>query len=475
LLFVACAPPARLRYLTHAPPEQRNFLKERLKPFEKKNRVVVEIAAYDDPADLSLRLSGRDSVPDLVEIPSDAAPALVRDGVLASLDAEWKAGEGARWRREFFLTDLARVGGGRYLLPRFLETRILVYSKSRVRDAAAKWSLQREEIDAALRRQNGRGLPADFRLEEDPAQWDFFDLFAAGWYWKSHETRGAKRGRIACPAGEGTDAVLALWDHGFRLGADSTALARMDGPGVHRLFQWQSLFSQEGVCHPATTRGSPDSPLLDLFAAGEVFLAETYPRTAWRIHGNGSVQLPGAARDPEDLGFATLPAGASPELDAAGAPRLEGGSGAATRIWWLAVPARSPAKSLALKLAGHLTEARFQIEECAGFGLVPARKDLLADLGLLYGGDWMEEAFQAAARQLLANRHTMGPRRPDFPETARLYSEAYQQICAARKLQSPQDIVQTLERSFAPRARRILGELEGTLSDAAGPPLPAPF
>src|SRR6266852_7165035 len=184
---------------------------------------------------------------------------------------------------------------------------------------------------------------------------DFFDLFVAGWFWKTHETRGLKRGRLACASGEGTEAVLNLWDQGFRMGADTSALARMQGASVQQLFQWQAAFAQEGLCHPGALQNANATPLPQLFQRQEVFLAEAYPRDVWRLHGNETVQLAGVAAHPEDLGVTTLPKGISPWVDGRGQARAEtGGGAAATRIWWFAVPSRSHLKPLALKLAQHL-------------------------------------------------------------------------------------------------------------------------
>ncbi len=455
LPFLACAPPATLNLLTRASEPERNFLREHLKPFEAKNNCVIRITAYSDAASLGARLAAGDSLPDLAEIPDEAAPTLIRNGELADLDPWIDSAGRQAWRRNFFFTE-TWPGSQHYLLPRFLETKLLVYSRRQVREAAEHWAAQRSEIDSVLRRYNGRGLPLNYRLEDNPAQWDFYDVFVAGWFWKTHESRGATHGRLVCDDGGNADArALSLWDRGARLGADTADLARMRGPAVQQLFQWQAAFAQQGLCHPAATGDGADLPLLTLFQNGEVFLAEVYPRLAWRIHGDETVQYPAAAPDPEDVGVCTLPRGAALDLDAAGLA-AEKTDAAFTRVWWFAVPARARAPALAVKLAGFLDAAKLQIEESAGFGLMPARKDLLADLSLLYGNDWTEAAFQAAAAQLLANGYTTGLGRPGFFDLADLYDEAYRQLCLGPKTRSASEIAQALAQQFAPRARQIL-------------------
>ncbi len=476
LPFLACAPPVKLRLLTQIPKEHVLFLQERLKPFEKENRVKVEITTYRDPSEIEQWLSKGDSTPDLVDLPSESFLPLQHTGALSALDALLKKEDEAKWQHDFFLSDLSRVGGKRFLLPHFIETRILVYSKSRVVDAASKWVLQKEEINTVLRHYNGSGLPIDYQLEDDPGKWDFYDLFVAGWYWKSHESLGFRRGRLACPGIEGSEATLALWDLGLRFGADSVSLAQMTGKEVHQLFQWQGALVREGLCHSATLPNGTGNSLLELFRAGEIFVAETYPRMAWRIHGNGGVGLNGVLSEPSDLGFSPLPKGENPLMpsQANGTQEKNSTAGVATRIWWLAIPMRGKSKDLALKLAEQLIETKFQIDECAGFGLIPARKDLLTDLSLLYGDDWMVEGFQAAIKQMLMNRSTLGPRKSEYSKISQLYFEAYQQMVSGRRASTSEEIGQLLEQTFSPRAREILklpgpGSLSESNSSAANP------
>jgi len=63
--------------------------------------------------------------------------------------------------QQYFLMQLTTIDGQLYYYPRKFETRILVYLKSKVKDAVFSWGIMREEIDSVLKLHNGYGLPAD--------------------------------------------------------------------------------------------------------------------------------------------------------------------------------------------------------------------------------------------------------------------------------------------------------------------------
>jgi hypothetical protein len=68
-------------------------------------------------------------------------------------------------------------------VPEYLEAHVIVYRVSKVALAHQRWQDFAPEIEAALAAVNGRGLPAGYELEEDPAAWDEFDLFVVGYTW----------------------------------------------------------------------------------------------------------------------------------------------------------------------------------------------------------------------------------------------------------------------------------------------------
>jgi hypothetical protein len=92
--------------------------------------------------------------------------------------------------------------------------------------------------------------------------------------------------------------------------------------------------------------------------------------------------------------------------------------------------------------------------------MVPVRQDLLGELGLMFGGGWTSEVFQAASQQLVENRYTVHPLIEEYDGVARNYAEAFREICLSGSSQKTrlEDIRKALDERFVPRQRRILGD-----------------
>ncbi len=461
LLATACSPPARLRVLVHLPQsQQENFRNRVLKPFEKKHGVVVEMKAYDDPTALpDLLASSRDTF-DLVNPPLEMTRPLAARDLVATLEEFVPAKVLADVRREFFLMDLPNRPGRTCFLPRFLETPVLIYLKSQVAEAVMYWEIRKDEIDRALARYNGHGLPTGYALEKDPSKWDTYDLFVAGYYWSQKEVQGQRRGRMSLGPQDGPGLAAGLMDKGFQAGAGPDGVLRMGDAPIVDMFQWQSVLIREGVVNPGLVRNAWGTDrILSGFRSGEIHLAVGTQTDAFALHGNGTRELPGLLRNPEDMGIAPMPKGVSLQLDARGLPAREGGRSVATRTWWWAVTRESPDKALAFKLARHLGGTRSQIEEGTVFGAMPARHDLLGELDLVFGGGWTSEVFQVASHQIVENRFTVPPLIEEYPEVARNYAAAYREICLPGPGQKTalEDVRRALEERFVPQQRRILG------------------
>lgn len=461
LFAMACSPPAKLRMLAHMPPAQEEHFRARiLKPFEKKHDVEVELTTYEDPGRLPELLSSPKDTFDLVNPPLESTRALVAGNLVAPLDEMAAARDITEFRKEYFLMDLAGAGGKLYFLPRFLETPVLIYLKSQVAEAAQYWEIRREEINRALARHNGAGLPRGYGLEKDPALWDSFDLFVAGYYWSMKEVQGQRRGRIAPGPVDSPRLAQGLMDKSYQSGSSLEGLLRMGDDAVADMYQWQSVLVREGVVNPNLLKNKwNEDRVRQGFRNGEIFLCEGTQMDAFFIHGNGTPGLPGMLADPEDMGVAVMPKGASLQLDGRGLPLREGRRSVASRTWWWAVTRQAADKPLAFKLARHLGSTRSQIEECTAFGMVPTRQDLLGELGLMFGGGWTSEVFQVASQQLVENRFTVLPMVEEYEEMARNYAEAYRELCLPGVGQRTgfEEIRKALEERYVPRQRRILG------------------
>ncbi len=458
--FAGCAAPARIKVAMEMRPGQEALYKARiLKPFEKKHKCIVEIAPAPDPAGLPAMLSPGDSV-DLVASPLPMTRALVGRGLIAPLDAIVTPKDLGDLRKEYFLTELGAVGGRTYFLPRYLETPVIVYLKSKVAEAVQYWDIRRDEINRALARYNGRGLPRGYALEKDPSEWDWYDLFVAGWYWSAKEVQGQKRGRLALGPLDSPGAPQSLMDACSLSGAGADGLLGMGDAGVADMFQWQAVLAREGILNPALLRGRwTETQVREGFRSGDLYLSAATQSEAFQIHGTGTAELPGCLPDPEDMGVALMPAGNSLSLAPDGDPLREGRRSVGTRSFWWGVTRHARNPPLAFELAHYLSNTENLVQESSAFGMIPARKDLLGELGLMFGGGWTAEVFQTASRQLVENRLTTAPLVEEYPEVARNYREAYEEICLPGPGQKTryEDVRKALEDRWIPRQRQILG------------------
>ena len=459
-LITGCAAPARIRMAMDMRPGQEALYKTRiLKPFEKKHKCRVEIVPAPDPAKLPAMLASGDTL-DLVAPPLALTRALAGRNLIAPLDEVVSAKALADLRKEYFLTDLGSIGGRTYFLPRSIETPVMVYLKSKVAEAVQYWELRRDDINRALARHNGRGLPRGYVLEKDPSQWDWFDLFVAGWYWNSKEIQGQRRGRMALGPLGSPDAPQGLMDACFLSGAGADRLLGMGDAGVADMFQWQAVLAREGVLNPGLLKGRwTEEQVREGFRAGELYLSAATQAEAFQIHGTGAAAMPGYLADPEDMGVALMPKGNSLMQGNDGDPLREGRRSVATRSYWWGVTRQARDRTMAFELAHYLSNTENQVQESSAFGMIPVRQDLLGELGLMFGGGWTADVFQTASQQLVENRLTVAPLVEEYPEVARNYLAAYEEICLPGPGQKTryEDVRKALEDRWVPRQRQILG------------------
>jgi hypothetical protein len=460
-LFAAgCAPTAKVNVVMHLRPDQEELYRTRiLKPFEKKNKCIVQLKTYQDPAKLPDLLSSGDTV-DLIDPPLSMTRTLVGRNLIAPLDEILQPKELAELRKEFFLMDLGSAQDRPYFIPRYLETPVLIYLKSQVAEAVQYWDLRKDEINRALARYNGKGLPRNYDLEKDPSQWDYFDLFVAGWYWSNKEVQGQKRGRMALGPVGSPVTPQALMDKCFQAGAAPEALLRMNDDAVVDMFQWQSVLVREGALNPALIKSKwSEEDIRRGFRSGELFLSEATQMEAFLIHGNNTPEMPGYLADPEDMGVALMPKGCSLLLDSRGLALREGRRSVGTRGHWWGVPREARNRELSFKLAHYLSNMQNQIVESSAFGMIPVRQDLLGELGLMFGGGWTSDVFQTASQQLVENRFTVSPMVEEFTEMGLNYLGAYEELCLPGATQKTrfEDIQKALEDRYIPRQRQILG------------------
>jgi len=431
LIFNRCAAPQKMKVVIKMMPVQEEHFKKQVIPkFEKEHNVKIEVESLDNIADLSnyLREADKTGGVHLAKVPFEMTRTLIGKNLIIPLDSIVGQKEINDLKSEYFLMDLVRINKMYYYFPRKFETRMLLYLKSHVREAVQNWDRYKVEINETLKKHNGYGLPQDYLLESNPNEWDYFDIFVVGYYWKSREIGGKKVPRIAHRAKNYSGTSLRLMDRAYQLGANSTDILRTDSPEIVDVFMWEALYAQENIYNPRMYQeGWSGSDIWKGFQSGDVFLSFMTQIDAFFVHGAGTKAMPGFLENPEDMGVAVMPKGVSLVLEE-GKPMREGGRGITTGGWWWGIPSNTPSRELSYKLAHHITNTENQIEGCSNFGMVPVRQDMLSELGLMFGGGWISDVFHVASQQLVENRFTVIPLVDEYPEVGKNYRDAFYDI-----------------------------------------------
>jgi hypothetical protein len=324
-----------------------------------------------------------------------------------------------------------------YFLPRKLETRLMVYRKSKVTDAVENWPKFRAQIQDVLKRENGYGLPEDYSLESDINQWDFYDLLVVGYYWANIEYNGKKMGRIAHRSKNYAGTAIGLIDRALQLGAVNEDIRKVDKssePFIDMLY-WESIFRK----HNLYSLGMWEDDgwyAFDIYKGikeGDVFLTWLHQLDCMLIYGAEQLGMQTPPNKKEDLGISIMPQGVSFELTNNGRPKRIGTRGAHTFGWFWGIPKGSPEPELAYKLAKFITSYEVHLEESKNFFLVPVRKSvrdaLKADLKVK--ADWQAQLYDKSLEQFKINGNHSVPRfktLADYQEFLNNYYDAFEKI-----------------------------------------------
>jgi len=445
-----------------------------IEPFEKKHHVRVSLENFADGESLisSLRQAPDSLQPDILEAPYEMTLYLAKSGLLRDMESRVDPSALQRLRRDLFFSDLGSIEGKSWFLPHHVETSLWVYLKSRTAQASRFWDLRKEEIVRAMPESKNLRLPPDYVLENDPGKWDQLDLFVAGLFWKQQEAKGRRQARISMGLGSGYEAGLALMDAALIAGARPGELLRMDDPELWSALKLQGQICGERILRNGSFRGETFEDLGPAFKSGEIYAAQLTPRQAFMTHGNGTPQLPGYLRDPDDMGVTLWPQ-SLPTGKGAAKPFGEGNRRMATRIWFWGLGRGQGDAGLTGELLDHLSSTSSLVFEASNFGVIPARRDVLTELPLIFGGGWAGEVYQAAARQLIENGLGFLPRTEAFPEVAKVWSDAARMVCPdprtpiARGGVEWDQTVKTLSERLSPKLR------ESLLADYPDPTLSA--
>ncbi len=419
------------------PAQDRYFREEIVPAFEEQYNCKVNVATFNNEWDIErlLKLDAGKRNPEiaLVKTPFEMTRVLAKKGLMKPLT---EAVDSLRVNQDMaeyhqLASGLGFIDGRPYYIPRKLETRILFYRKSMVTDAVTKLPAHKVRIQAELKKQNGYGLPAGYRLEEDPGEWDFYDLYVVGSIWANEEYNGVKMGRVAHRGARYGGTALFLVDRALQLGATKEDVLRLNAPHMTETYLWERVFVRNGLYNPGMWNDPwKGSDIYNGIKDGKVFLAYFQQIDNFLVHGwPEDAAMPTYLPDPEDMGLAVVPRGVSFRLDGNGKPVNEGSRAISTGGWWWGIPKAAVNDSLAYEFARFITNKDNQAEEVSRFGMLPVRKDILNNFPKVFSEGWVGEIFETSVEQLKINELTTVPLVEQYSLVGKNLVEAWYKLC----------------------------------------------
>ncbi len=455
-------------------PSQERFFREQIIPeFEKQNNCKVSITTFTNEWDIERILKLEESKKDrqrsitLVKTPFEMARVLVTKGYMKDLYSVTDSAKVLQDLAEYhqLASGLGYFNGKPYYIPRKLETRILFYRKSKVADAISKFESHRKRINAELKKQNGFGLPAQYVLESDPGQWDFYDLYVAGSIWANEEYNGVKMGRMAHRGARYAGTALDLVDKSLQLGASREDILRLTSDKNVETYLWENIFVKNGLYNPGMWQDPwKGANIYTAIKDGKVFLASMQQIDVFLIHGwKDDPSMPSYLPDEGDMGLSVVPKAVAFELDEAGKPVYEGSRAISTGGWWWGIPKTSPHAELGYALARFITSRENQAKECSRFGMVPVRKDIINNLPQVFDQGWVGEIFQTSIKQIGINELTTVPLVKSYAEMSQNLIDAWYSLCIEYKETDGEQMnfstmKMRLASDFLEKQKQLLGE-----------------
>jgi ABC-type glycerol-3-phosphate transport system substrate-binding protein len=408
-------------------PQERWFMENIIKKFEQKNHCKIILKRFGKDYELVEILrrdaeSGGEGSVSLVKTPVHLTLLLYKEGLVIPYErilSDLGFGKSeiesilGKIRDEYDPVALQMgrfstiTGEKLYFLPRKLETRLMVYRRSKVADAVENWHKIRAQIDDVLKRENGYGLPKDYNLESDINQWDFYDLLVVGYYWANTEYNGKKIGRIAHRSKNYSGTVIGLIDRALQLGAVKEDIRNMhkSSEPIIDMLHWESILRKYNL-YCEGMWGEDGWYGYDIYKGikkGDVFLTWLHQLDCMLIYGSEQLGIESFLNKKEDLGISIMPQGVSFELTDNGRPNRIGTREAHTFGWFWGIPKGSPEPELAYKLAMFITSYEAHLEESKNFFLVPVTERVRDALKAHLKADWQAELYDKSLEQFKIN------------------------------------------------------------------------
>lgn len=418
------------------PDELDYFTNDIVAGFNRANKCDIQVMNYTDNAALPAYFDGLPKRPDnntypplgLCMIPHERTRSLLKAGKLMALNSLVPPVKIAEIKDNFFLAEMFETDGKLFLVPRKLETRLLVFRQDKVRDALTNWAAMRPAVDSVLKTENGAGLPRDYLLEVSPDLWDFYDLFTAGYYWKHAADNPAGAGRIAQRGKRYHGTVTGLMDQVFQCGGTEASILDFKSGPATDAFAWECLMIKHGLYNPAMwEKGWSGTDIWKAFRDNEAYLSYMTQIDCFSLSVGEKGKPPCIA--PENMGIAVMPQGCSIELSDSGDALRRGRHAVSTGGWWWGIPADAPEAELAFRFLEYLTGAEVQKKECGRFGLIPVRIDLMMDPPDFFKSGAMQQVFELSKYQLTNNSINSVPVVRDYGALEGVYLDAWYGWC----------------------------------------------
>jgi hypothetical protein len=296
---------------------------------------------------------------------------------------------------------IGKISDAQYFLPRMAVIDVAAYRVSKVRDAVSHWSVLRPQIDAALARINGHGLPAGYELGLTPSAWTSYDLFVMAYYWSRRSYGGQPaRPRVAHRTGDEIDGQRDIVSALYRLGASDDTVATFGSRAAIDFFEWETLYRDEGAYVTEMFAEEPfdDEAVLEGLKSGELYFAPIDTMEAFNLHGGSHESALARVDDPSDLEFTSMPRGASLALDAKNHPQRVRPSFSFIEDWVWALPAETRS-TVGYQLVRFLWRPDIHARECEALGMLPLHPLVVAERVSRFRLDWMSHVFDAGLEQ----------------------------------------------------------------------------
>lgn len=450
---------------------EEGWFRTQVADFAEKRRVRLTTRSYVDAAELERVLRAetleRKSRILLAQVPHSMLSPLAEEDLVRPLE-EVRNPRSVRLLLAGMAEDAVGPGTARgraHYVPATISTPLLFHSRRQVADAVNHWADDRERIEQALRAYNGGGLPNGYRLEPDPEDWDTYDVAVLAAYWAARPYEGLTVPRVAHAAG-GEAAAQDLATRAYSHGARSEELLELDGVALRDALAWESVFVERGWYHPsmAGERWQPRE-ILTAAAQGQLFLGWLDSADLFRLHGTGAQGLEGFLREPADLGVSRVPRGASLDLERGSVARAGDPHAAISGTWW-AIPRSAPDAALAYEMLEHVSGREFQMAWARTFGRLPARRELLTEIDLVFEPDWQFAIARAAKKQAIDFGRAL-PRAARWRRSEAALVAGWLEACVERRLTEPRAIATVLGRA------RTAGGGTAAAPPPGAPPPPA--